>query len=155
MRLRGTNGGTANTDAPKVIVSWPAGNDDENIDEYEVKVLNGDGEFVVHPDCDVAEALANKANGRAKCALTMESFWSGDFQMDQGTYIAITVRAHNEKGWSDASRWNTSGAMVQKVPSMMNPPSGLRDEQNNDVNLEWNKVNSPRDGGSPILTYVL
>jgi hypothetical protein len=85
----------------------------------------------------------------------MASFWDGEFALDQGTYITITVRAENDKGWSEYSRWNTEGAMVQKVPSMMNPPSGLRDEQNNDVNLEWNKVRSPRDGGSEILTYVL
>lgn len=155
MRLRGTNGGEANEDAPRVIVSWPAGDDDDNITEYEVKVLNGEGEFVDHPDCDVAAALENKADGLAKCAIKMSSFWDDEFEMDQGTYIAITVRAKNEKGWSDASRWNTEGAMVQKVPSMMNPPSGLRDEQNNDVNLEWNAVKSPRDGGSAILTYVL
>jgi len=75
--------------------------------------------------------------------------------MDQGTYITATVMAVNEKGDSTVSRWNTSGAVVQKVPSMMNPPSGLRDESSDSVNLEWNEVKEPRDGGSPILTYVL
>lgn len=75
--------------------------------------------------------------------------------MDQGTYITATVMAVNEKGDSTVSRWNTSGAVVQKVPSMMNPPSGLRDESSDSVNLEWNEIKEPRDGGSPILTYVL
>lgn len=75
--------------------------------------------------------------------------------MDQGTYITATVMAVNEKGDSTVSRWNTSGAVVQKVPSMMNPPSGLRDESSDSVNLEWNEVKEPRDGGSAILTYVL
>jgi hypothetical protein len=57
MRLRGANGGDADTEAPRVIISWPAGSDDDNVTKYEVKVLNGDGEFVVHPDCDVDSAL--------------------------------------------------------------------------------------------------
>jgi hypothetical protein len=42
----------------------------------------------------------------------MASFWSGEFVLDQGTYITITVRAENDKGWSEYSRWNTEGAMV-------------------------------------------
>jgi len=53
-------------------------------------ILNGDGNFVAHPDCDEEAALAM---AEPKCALTMESFWGGDFQMDQGTYITVTVKA--------------------------------------------------------------
>ena len=48
-----------------------------------------------------------------KCAIKMSSFWSGDFQLDQGTYITVSVRAENEKGWSESSRWNTEGATVE------------------------------------------
>jgi len=157
MRLRGTNGGTADEDAPKVILTWSnAGVIEDNITEYKVMILNGEGNFVVHPDCDVETALADAKNGDdPQCELAMSSFWSGDFQMDQGTYITASVEAKNDKGWSVASRWNTSGAVVQKVPSMMNPPSGLRDESSNSVNLEWNEISEPRDGGSEILTYVL
>jgi hypothetical protein len=151
-RLRGTNGGTADTDAPKVIISWSKGSDEENVTNFKVEILNGDGDFVQHPDCDEEYAATLD---EPKCALSMESFWSGDFQMDQGTYITATVSAENEKGWSEASRWNTDGAMVEKVPSMMNPPQGLRNDENNDVSLEWNAMNSPRDGGSEVTTYVL
>lgn len=151
--MRLNNGASStNDDAPRVIISWPKGNADDNITAYEVKVLNGDGEFKTHPDCDVAAALDMD---EPKCALTMQSFWSGDFQLDQGTYITVSVRAENVKGWSESSRWNTDGATVEKVPSMMNPPSGLRDESNNDVSLEWKAMASPRDGGSEVTTYVL
>lgn len=128
MRLRGNNGGEAAEDAPEVVISWPAGDDDDNITSYEVMVLNGDGEFKIHPDCNVEDALANIEDGRAKCSLKMSSFWEGEFEMDQGTYIAVTVSAENVKGKSEASRWNTDGAMVEKIPSMMNPPAGLRDD---------------------------
>lgn len=151
-RLRGTNGGVADDGAPKVIIQWAKGNAEDNINQFEVQILNGDGNFVAHPECD--EAAASLLD-EPKCALTMKSFWTGDFQMDQGTYITATVKAKNDKGWSDASRWNTSGAKVEKVPSMMNPPEGLRDESNNDVKLTWNVIDPPRDGGSSVTTYVL
>lgn len=152
-RLRGNQGASnVATDSPKVIIKWNQGASGENVTAFKVQILNGDGEFVSHPDCDeeYAATLTDPA-----CALSMESFWSGDFQMDQGTYITATVQAKNVKGWSQASRWNTSGAMVEKVPSMMNPPEGVRDEANNDVVLNWYAMNSPRDGGSAVTTYVL
>lgn len=157
MRLRGANGGVEDDTAPTVKIVWSkAGVNEDNITGYEVKILNGEGNFVEHPDCDVEKALEDaKAGSDPECELTMASFWSGDFSMDQGTYITATVMAVNEKGDSTVSRWNTSGAVVQKVPSMMNPPSGLRDESSDSVNLEWNEVKEPRDGGSAILTYVL
>lgn len=135
MRLRGTNGAsTVNDAAPRVIIYWDAGSAEENITEYEVKILNGDGEFKLHPDCDAA-AAADLAEPR--CALTMESFWSGDFQLDQGTFITASIKARNEKGWSVPSRWNIDGAAVEKVPSMMNPPTGNREDSNTDVSLSW------------------
>lgn len=151
-RLRGGNGGVAATDAPKIVIYWDKGSDEDNIREYEVKILNGEGEFVKHPECDVASA---QTLDDPRCGLTMSSFWSGDFQMDQGTYITASIKAKNDKGWSDASRWNTDGAMVQKVPSMMNPPEGSRDLAGNDVTLNWNQVIAPRNGGADVITYVL
>jgi len=152
-RLRGTSGASNIADnAPKVVIAWDNGSSDDNITEFSVKILNGDGEFVNHPDCDVAYAATL---AEPKCALSMNSFWVGDFQMDQGTYITATISAKNEKGWSESSRWNTQGAVVEKVPSMMNPPEGVREENNSDVSLTWNGMVSPRDGGSAVTTYVL
>jgi len=152
-RLRGDNGASGvDSDAPKVIISWSKGTSEDNITEFRVQILNGQGDFVRHPDCDEAYAATLD---EPKCALSMESFWSGDFQMDQGTYITASIEAKNEKGWSSASRWNTSGAVVEKVPAMMNPPEGVRDEAGGNVGLEWNTMTSPRDGGSEITTYVL
>jgi len=152
-RLRGNNGASnIQGDAPKVIIAWSAGTAEDNITEFEVQILNGDGDFVSHPDCDEAYAATLE---EPKCALSMESFWKGDFQMDQGTYITASIKSKNEKGWSSGSRWNTSGAVVEKVPAMMNPPQGLRDEADGSVDLTWNTMTSPRDGGSIINTYVL
>jgi len=37
----------------------------------------------------------------------------------------------------------------------MNPPQGLRSATSDQVDLTWNKIESPRDGGRPIETYVL
>jgi hypothetical protein len=92
---------------------------------------------------------------KPKCAISMESFWSGEFQMDQGHFITSTVRAKNNKGWSVASTWNTAGGKVEKVPSMMNPPAGERQTLTNDVALQWTQMVAPRDGGSEIITYIL
>lgn len=75
--------------------------------------------------------------------------------MDQGTYITATVEAYNSKGWSEASRWNTSGAKVGKVPAMMNPPGGTRDSTGATVDLTWTAVVSPRDGGADVTSYSL
>ena len=156
MRLRGTNGGTANEAAPKVRIIWSNANViEDSITAYKVEILNGDGNFVAYDACNVEQTVLDaKAGLDPQCEIDMSTFWS-DFSMDQGTYITATVMAVNEKGDSTVSRWNTSGAVVQKVPSMMNPPSGLRDESSDSVKLEWNAITSPRDGGSPILTYVL
>lgn len=30
--------------------------------------------------------------------------------MDQGSFITVTVKAENDKGWSDESEWNIDGA---------------------------------------------
>jgi hypothetical protein len=90
-----------------------------------------------------------------KCAVSMQSFWAGKFQMDQGTYITASIEAENDKGWSTPSRWNISGAEVQKVPSMMNPPSAKRTDDQKGIELEWYGVIAPRDGGSDLTTYVL
>lgn len=38
---------------------------------------------------------------------------------------------------------------------MMNPPQGLRSATSDQVDLSWNVIESPRDGGRPIETYVL
>jgi hypothetical protein len=100
-RLRGANGASDIHDvAPKIVIKWPAGSAEDNVTKYEVKILNGEGKFVVHPQC-IADQLATPG-----CALSMSSFWSGEFQMDQGTYITASIEAHNKKGWSVASRWN-------------------------------------------------
>jgi hypothetical protein len=152
-RLRGTNGASStNDDAPQVVIEWSAGNAEDAITEFEVMILNGNGDFVSHPDCDEEAAAALNP---PKCAISMSSFWSGDFQMDQGTYITASIKAKNDKGWSEISRWNTDGAVVEKVPAMMNPPEGVRDEAGGNVDLTWNTMESPRDGGSVVTTYVL
>jgi len=91
-----------------------------------------------------------------RCAIPMTVFWSGEFQVDQGSYIAAVVRAVNSKGPGEFSRWNVDGAFVEKVPSMMNPPTGVRDESSsNSVKLSWREMTAPRNGGSEIETYVL
>lgn len=147
---------------PRVIIEWDRSPVGETIIEYEVSILNGAGNFAQHPDCDVAAALAMEQADdsptptvKPKCAISMESFWSGEFQMDQGHFITSTVRAKNNKGWSVASTWNTAGGKVEKVPSMMNPPAGERQTLTNDVALQWTKMVAPRDGGSEIITYIL
>jgi len=54
MRLRGNNGGAEDDDAPTVKLIWSKdGVIEDNITAYEVKILNGEGNFVEHPDCDV------------------------------------------------------------------------------------------------------
>jgi len=147
---------------PRVIIEWDRSPSGETIIEYEVSILNGAGNFAQHPDCDVAAALAMEQADdsptptvKPKCAISMESFWSGEFQMDQGHFITSTVRAKNNKGWSVASTWNTAGGKVEKVPSMMNPPAGERQTLTNDVALQWTQMVAPRDGGSEIITYIL
>lgn len=123
--------------------------------------MNNQNEFVEHAACDVEAALAMEVADAAddgtkpKCAIPMSAFWSGDLQMDQGLPITIQILAKNDKGWSLASRWNTSGAVVEKKPGMMNPPSGERKSDNNNVVITWAAMTSPRNGGSDIITYIL
>jgi len=59
-----------------VIISWSAGTAEDNITEFEVQILNGNGDFVSHPDRDEAYAATLP---EPKCALSMESFWKDEF----------------------------------------------------------------------------
>lgn len=122
MRLR--NGGTANDDAAKVRVEWQTeknadgGHVDEGITAFKVEILDSDGNFQVHTGCDVngagytlpSEFVDGTVNPH--CFIDMKSFWSGEFKMDQGTYITVRVTAKNIKGESLPSQWNIDGAVV-------------------------------------------
>lgn len=91
----------------------------------------------------------------------MQNFWSGEFELDQGDYISVQVEAQNQKGWSRPSSWNFSGATVQKVPTMMNPPNAERVDGSGDgdVMLTWNLItDSRRSGGvedTDAIEYVM
>lgn len=109
MRLRGAGGGVANdVDAPKVKVSWTLAAD-EGITEYKVEVLDSNGDFKIHTGCNVEAAVAME---EPHCYIDMSSFWDGEFEMDQGTYITVKLSSKNNKGWSSASKWNIEGAVV-------------------------------------------
>lgn len=109
MRLRGTGGGVVNdVDAPKVRVSWALVSD-EDITHYKVEVLDSNGDFKVHTGCDVAAAVNMP---EPHCFIEMSSFWDGEFEMDQGTYITVKLSSKNNKGWSTPSKWNIEGAVV-------------------------------------------
>jgi hypothetical protein len=144
--------GTAAEDSPNVVIAWDKASDSDQVVSYEVRVLNNDGNFAAVADCDTSQTQDME---NPRCTIPMTVFWAGDFQVDQGSYIAAVVRAVNSKGPGEFSRWNVDGAFVEKVPSMMNPPQGIRDESNNNVKLSWNEMTSPRNGGSEIETYVL
>jgi len=87
--------------------------------------------------------------------MSMSKFWSGQFAQDQGSFITAKIRANNSKGNGEMSRWNTSGAVVEKLPAMMNRPTAVRDPATSAINLQWTNLVAPRDGGSPIITYEL
>lgn len=143
---------------PRIIIEWARSTDaDETITGYIVQIMNNQNEFVVHGDCDVTAALAmEKATpGLPKCAIPMSSFWAGEFQSDQGSYITLKVIAINDKGQSLASRMNVDGALVEKKPGMMNPPDGTRTPDTNDVVISWPVLTSPRNGGAEVITYIL
>jgi hypothetical protein len=158
MRLRGSLGAGTTSSQPRLIIEWDRTPENDIITAYKVKILNNQNEFVEHATCDVEAALAMEVADlitKPKCAIPMSAFWSGDLQMDQGLPITIQILAKNDKGWSLASRWNTSGAVVEKKPGMMNPPEGKRMLDNNNVVITWAAMTSPRNGGSDIITYIL
>lgn len=37
----------------------------------------------------------------------------------------------------------------------MNPPQGLRSESEEQIDLSWNEITPPRNGGSAVITYIL
>lgn len=157
--LRGIGGGEPNSETNwKVKIEWAAPPADDMVKDYSIFILNGEGEFLEDKTiCDGSNSVSIQDRS---CSMPMSTFWKGEFALDQGTYITAKVRANNAKGEGAMSRWNTSGAVVEKLPAMMNPPTGpatgsLRDSSTNSINLAWTALTSPRDGGSHILTYEL
>jgi len=134
----------------EVRISWAAA---DNVVAYGIYFGTSSGEYL--EDKSHCDGQSQAVIQSRECRVPMSAFWSGPFRKDQGTTISVKVRAINTKGPGELSPWNSEGATIEKVPFAMNKPDGHRQAEKNAIELSWDEMRYPLDGGSPITTYNL
>lgn len=136
-----------------VRISWGVGDVQGAVQGYGVYFGTSSGEYL--EDKELCDGQSEAVILTRECRVPMSAFWSGPFRKDQGTLISVKVRAINSKGPGELSPWNNEGATIEKVPFAMNKPDGTRQAEKNAIELSWDEMRYPLDGGSPITTYNL
>lgn len=89
------------------------------------------------------------------CLVGMHDLRAAPFSLTYNTLVVAKVLARNERGWSAASDANVDGARIQVEPLAMGATmrGGLTGPTQIDV--YWDSITTPQDGGSPVLSYHL
>jgi len=67
------------------------------------------------------------------------------------TLVRVKVRAQNSKGWGSYSEYNTAGALVQDVPSVMNAPTVVSASiTTTSIPLSWTAPTGTSAGGTGL-----
>jgi hypothetical protein len=85
----------------------------------------------------------------------MHALTASPFYLVYGTLVQAEVLAQNERGWSAASLPNTVGATIEVAPSAVSTPTRGATTGPTQIEVAWNSLSSPDDGGSAILSYHL
>jgi hypothetical protein len=92
---------------------------------------------------------------KLKCSLPMSSLRLEPFNLMANTTVYARIMAANVRGWSQPSPLNAVGPIIQGPPVMMSPPVRGASTSNKQVEVNWETVNFPMNGGSSITSYVV
>jgi hypothetical protein len=85
----------------------------------------------------------------------MSSLRLEPFNLMANTTVYARIMAANVRGWSQPSPLNAVGPIIQGPPVMMSPPVRGASTSNKQVEVNWETVNFPMNGGSSITSYVV
>jgi hypothetical protein len=89
------------------------------------------------------------------CLVGMHDLRAAPFSLTYDTLVRAKVLARNERGWSAASEANTVGAKVQVEPLAMGATKRGILTGPTQIDVYWDSITTPQDGGSPVLSYHL
>lgn len=102
---------TTQTVMTTMVVSWDAASDSgEEVDAYDVQLMNMAGQFV-------NDAMCSGAIENGLLCLFSHDYLLLTYSFPVGHIVQFRVRAHNTNGWGQWSQSNTGDAYIQTVPS--------------------------------------
>ena len=85
----------------------------------------------------------------------MHALGASPFYLVYGNLVQAEVLAQNSRGWSAASLPNTVGATIEVAPLAVGAPTRGALTGPTQIEVAWNSLSSPQNGGSAILSYHL
>jgi hypothetical protein len=147
------NAPTTTQESIYIKIEWAAPFDNyEAIDYYKIEILDTNSNFVEDSSCD---GTSSTVISNLYCLIPMTSLWDEPFLLTQGTRLQAKISAHNSRGWSAESSINTAGAEIEVVPLVMSAPTRGTATSNLQIQIDWETIVDPADGGSSVLGYAL
>jgi hypothetical protein len=89
--------------------------------------------------------------------IPMVSLRTEPFNLVYQDRVIIKILAHNLRGWSDAYPLNdeSTAPKIQSEPLKMQPTTEGSATSRSVIEIKWDQIVPPNDGGSAILSYNL
>lgn len=137
-----------------VTITWVAPSDNQDaITAYIVKILKSDGSYLEDVTvCDGTAQIVGKV-----CTVSMAILRASPYSLGYGDTVQAIVAATNSIGDSDYSEVNTSGAIIETVPTVMVAPViDYSTSSLTQITVTWTALSSDGDtGGNTVDTYHL